>query len=132
MLQLKFCLKTIGGCLGQILRDRDEHWRYETKIFSIKSRLECAETEIRHETFETNKCLQNFTEFFKIKFWAMDILINFRIFCNRPRFFYTPYNFVCFCFGVKMLTVQKRNFSVWKKCRSKLLNAYQLPRLGLL
>jgi len=50
----------------------------------------------------------------------MDILMNFRTFCNKLRFFYTPYlsltyNFVYFSFGIKKLSVQKHNISVWIK-----------------
>jgi len=55
----------------------------------------------------------------------MDILITFRTFCNRPRFFcpiylLITYNFVCFSFGIKKFIEQKHNFWFEKNIDFKL------------
>jgi len=58
--------------LGQNLRDRDEtltfirNRDFEQKV-ETRPRLKLAETETKHETFET-KCLQNFKNFLKLNF----------------------------------------------------------------
>jgi len=83
--------------------------------------------------FET-KCLQNVINFFNIKFWTMDILMNFQPFYNRLCFFYSfyllpTYNYV-FSFGIKKLIEQTQYFGLKKMSKqvtSTIIYSYQCP-----
>ena len=65
--------------LGQNLRDRDETLTLRDRDFERKlktrPRLERAEAETRHETFETKR-LQYFANIFDTKFWTFGELPN--------------------------------------------------------
>jgi len=102
-----------------MFRNRDFKQKVETR-----PRLESAETEMRHDTFEITYLL-NITNIFNIKFWTMGILMNFRTCCNSSDLFICCYlQFVCFSFGIKKLIVQKKFFGLKNKNQIHYFIAY--------
>jgi len=66
----------------------------------------------------------------------MDILINFRTFCNRPCFFcplylLLTYNFVSFSFSVKKLVVHKNKVFRFEKKMLKFIAVGRQMFLGM-